>query len=281
MQRFSFTYNNPSSDWVPPWDDTCAYMVWQKERGAEGTEHFQGYVRFKKKMRWNAAKKWFRVESIHVEKAKGTEGQNRDYCTKEDTRIDGPWELGKFKETKQGQRSDLERIADSLIKGSGLKEVAIEDPGSFMRYHSGIVRFSELVHENTEIREVYCLILWGRTGVGKTHRIRTRFPGVFEVINSRDPWGKYNGQKEIVFDEFDWKAWSVQDMNRYCDKWSCNLDARYNNKDAKWNKVFIIGNTDPMTWWSGVNPELREAFFRRVSVIEIKNREQEINLDGI
>jgi len=253
-------------------------MVYQRERGENGTAHIQGYIRFKKQHRFKAVKEWM-GEELHIEQAKGTEGENRAYCTKSETRIEGPWEIGEFKETKKGKRSDLEKIADMLNSNCSIKDVAMEIPGSFMRYHGGIVKYSELMTSDVEVRDIKCYVLWGTTGTGKTHRARTTYPLAYGVINSRDPWGAYNDQTEVLFDEFDWHDWNLVDMNRYCDKWSCRLDARYNNKIAKWNRVIICANTSPALWWPNAPIELRSAFFRRVIVFEIKNMDDEVKID--
>ena len=48
-KAYCFTVNNPG-EWTPAsvWDaNIMDYMIAQKERGEQGTEHYQGYVRFK------------------------------------------------------------------------------------------------------------------------------------------------------------------------------------------------------------------------------------------
>lgn len=64
-------------------------FVVQLEKGAdEETPHMQGYVRFPSQRKFSAVKKiWPRG---HIEKAKGSVRQNVAYCTKKDTRVDGP-----------------------------------------------------------------------------------------------------------------------------------------------------------------------------------------------
>ena len=57
-------------------------------------------------------KRFFNDESLHLEQARATRAKARDYCRKEDTRIDGPWEHGDFDAGGQGKRNDILTIWD-------------------------------------------------------------------------------------------------------------------------------------------------------------------------
>lgn len=81
----------------PKWvENEMSYMVYQREKApTTGTEHFQGYVCFKKKRTLGWIKN--NIDSTaHWAKCKGTPEQNKEYCTKDDTRVDGtsPVEYG-------------------------------------------------------------------------------------------------------------------------------------------------------------------------------------------
>lgn len=283
-KRWVFVFNNAPTDWAPPQQvSEVAYMVWQRERGEQGTEHVQGYVRFNAYKRFNTAKNYFSVPEIHIEPARGTEDQNMKYCTKEETRIAEPWLFGEFQPNagRQGTRNDIHEVTDKIIQGSCLKAISLEHPEVFVKYHVGLERFADLHRPlpplERDIR-VYCL--WGATGTGKTHRARTTFPEAYEVSAGRDPWGMYTDQTTVIFDEFEWERWTIQSMNKYLDKWRCQLDARYHDKYAHWTRVIIISNTNPWDWWPLAPVPLREAIFRRFqNVIEVLNREQIINFE--
>lgn len=279
--RWIFVMNNPG-EWRPPSGSDVAYMIYQLEKGEQGTTHLQGYVRFTKRKRFNACKRWFSNDAIHLEKAEGNEKQNKDYCSKEDTRLEGPWEFGTFdpKQGISGRRTDLEDIAEKITKGATAKQIATDHPGDFIRYHQGIYALIQEVQPLPPMeREVQVIVLWGPTGTGKTHRIRHACPDIYDVKPGRDPWGSYSGQEAIFFDEFDWSRWSIQDMNRYLDKWRCLLDARYRDRYAAWTRVAICANSDPMTWWPDERSRpLIDAFRRRIpNVIEVLSKEQVID----
>lgn len=282
--RWTFTFNNPPPGFELSIDDDVDYLVYQIERGS--TTHVQGYLRFKSRKRFTTALNWLHgkgMDGVHIEAAKGTEEDNKNYCTKNDTRIEGPFEFGNYKgdSGKQGKRSDLEKIAKDLQEGRELKEIAIEHPADFIRYHGGIQAMQLLIAPQPSLtREISTVILWGNTGTGKTHRIMHSYPNIYSVKPGRDPWGSYRGEKEILFDEYDYEKWSLQEMNRFCDKWRCLLDARYRDRYAEWNKVFILANSNPRSWWPMATQMLLDAFYRRLTGIWLVNS-QEPTLDQI
>lgn len=282
--RWCFTMNNPGV-WRPPAkDEQVEYIVWQRERGAEGTEHIQGYIRFKGYKRMTTAKKWLNNNGVHLEKAKGTEEQNRTYCTKEDTRMEGPFEEGTFKAEagKQGARTDLTEVVEKVKTGATRTEIAREHGEVFIKYHQGITQLIQAVKPPPpKEREVRVLWLWGPTGTGKTHRVRHMSEDVYVVLPGRDPWGNYAGQKTIFFDEFDDKQWTIQDMNRYLDKWSCELNCRYYNKHAEWTQVAVASNQPPDSFYENETALLRQALLRRITrVVHVTSREQSIDEPG-
>lgn len=151
-----FTINNPSEQLA--FDDRVAYAVWQKEKGENGTEHFQGYLELSKKGRISAVKALGgEMVRAHLERRRGTQEQARAYAMKEDTRVDGPWEHGTFTAREQGSRSDI-AAAVSALKEGGLKRVAEDCPEAYVKYYRG---FQALQRELQVVRpEVFIPRPW-------------------------------------------------------------------------------------------------------------------------
>ena len=289
--RWCFTINN-YGEYFPVFDEaTMEYMIFQEEIApTTGTHHLQGYVRFKTAKQMLAAKKAIAGASglsPEMTPAKGTEEQNRTYCTKDESKSrkpgTQPHEFGVYSPDsgKQGKRTDLENIAQQVIGGMAIRDVARENPVDFIRYHQGIHALAQLVTPLPPVqRQVKVICMWGPTGTGKTHRVRMAFPEVFEVTPGRDPWGTYNGEKTILFDEFDYSKWTIQEMNRYLDKWRCNLSARYHDRFGGWTLVVICANSRPESWWPAEgNSLLKSAFLRRITTtVWVENQEMEIPL---
>lgn len=145
-RTWCFTLNNPEGEL--PENQSARYIVWQLEKGANGTPHYQGYVELAKPARLAAMKKW--LPRAHWELRKGNRDQARVYCMKEDTRAEGddvgPWERGDFAAGGQGSRRDLAQVADMVHQGATLQEIAQECSVAFIKFHKGIKALQQQLH---------------------------------------------------------------------------------------------------------------------------------------
>jgi hypothetical protein len=284
-KRWSFTVNNPG-EYRPNWDPTAMdFLVFQIERGESGTPHIQGYVRFRNCKKLDAAKNAIVCREAHMDISRGDEASNIAYCTKAEGRIAGPWTFGTAKPEagRKGARNDLTQVAEAA-KTMTLRQLAVEYPAQVLKYSTHIQKFQELIKAPVPVqRPVFVHVLWGATGVGKSHRIRMNYPPADLYVISghgRDPWGQYEGERTVAFEEFDWSQWPIDDMKRLLDKWQVRLDARYTDKLARYTVVFITANTNPAGWYCMNGEPDRQAFFRRISrTTEILGQEQEVEME--
>lgn len=276
--RWTFTLNNPADDARPMLNPMMDYIVWQLERGEAGTRHLQGYVRFVARKRLATAKDALRLgDGVHMEIARGSEEDNKRYCTKEETRIGGPTDHGEegnydADKGKQGFRSDLKGITERIIAGDSMRDIAIAKPVDFVRYHSGLRCLQDTVKAPPpDIRPVRAIWIWGPTGTGKTHWVRTMFQPeqVYAIVGlpAAHPWDGYTGQSTLLLDEWEDRFYPVTQMNAILDKWPLTLPARYSNKAAYWTTVIIVSNSSPNeaynTGATAVTEPLLQAFRRR------------------
>ena len=90
-----FTLNNPTPEKMDRILDSnqFRYIVYQLELSATGTRHLQGYIEFKKAVVFHEALEFFSSD-FHFERRRATRRQARDYCSKEESRVRGPWSVG-------------------------------------------------------------------------------------------------------------------------------------------------------------------------------------------
>lgn len=91
-KKWCLTLNNYSDDEYNSISKLCFENegIIGKEIGESGTEHLQGFIKFKKPVRLTALKK---INSrIHWEKTKGTDKQNFLYCSKDNNYIQNLYE---------------------------------------------------------------------------------------------------------------------------------------------------------------------------------------------
>lgn len=274
--RWCFTLNNPGN--FRPCDLSCVnYMIFQLEKGKEGTPHLQGYVRFVQKKRLSAVKNAWHdtpMNTAHWEPARYPERVNHDYCSKSKTHLDGPWEHKpqNYKESSgvQGHRSDLDAVLQTIDSGASFRTIATSHPIEWIKYNKGLQSYATVTKEpediRTDLRQVSVEILFGPTNTGKTFRTFHKYKGeCYFVKPGRDPWGNYEYEPIIIFDEFDPEQWSIQKMNDICDVYPCKLDCRYQDKFLAATKVIIIANSHPHQWWFLARRALQNAFFRRIT----------------
>lgn len=113
------------------------------------TPHLQGFIIFNKQQRVKGVKGILNNNTIHLEPMKATKKANLDYTSKSesyDEEADIFISLGDF-ETKQGQRNDIRALAKKIDDGASIKDIAKEDPVSFIKYHAGITKYASLVQK--------------------------------------------------------------------------------------------------------------------------------------
>lgn len=258
---------------------TMAYLVWEREVGEQGTTHLQGYVRFHSRLRMGQVAQIF--PRAHLSLARGSEEQNRTYCTKGRGECGSDFgEEGQFQKEQgvAGRRTDLKRAVE-ILKERGLDALIEEDPVSYVQYSHGLTKLAETLQQKPpSMRPVETIILWGEPGTGKTYRTVIKYPEAYKVRVGRDPFGDYQGEKIIVFDEYDFEKWPIELMNELCDIYRLRLDCRYSNKWAYWEKIIIISNINPGYWWQYAPQVKKDAFMRRVvKIVEVTNKEESID----
>ena len=86
-----FTINNPKQTEQEFYDYLCTlnnlkYFTFQRERGDEGTEHFQGYIEFSMPKKFSTMRNVLSEKSIgvqaHIEMRNGTKKDAHDYAKK-------------------------------------------------------------------------------------------------------------------------------------------------------------------------------------------------------
>jgi len=85
-KRWCFTLNNYTDEDLEKFQSlpsVVTYVIYGKEVGENGTPHLQGYLELKTKRRMNGVKEML-CSRVHLEVAKGTQEENKKYCSKQD-----------------------------------------------------------------------------------------------------------------------------------------------------------------------------------------------------
>jgi len=202
-RRWCFTINNPElalvdGDWEELEKKGLRYAVYQYEKGEKGTPHFQGYLELTKPKRISGIKKidpFF--EKAHFTMANGTAAENKTYCTKEEGRLQGPWEYGQMGGS-QGERSDLLAFRDAVksgLRGRQLVDVDALAP-SYIKYQKGYDALVKAYSIKPSRRELRVTFHYGPAGTGKTFCCHSEDAYMYDG-NGNGFWLGYEGQSKV------------------------------------------------------------------------------------
>ncbi len=263
-RSWCFTWNNPG-DRSPLLGD-ARYVISQLERGDSGTLHWQGYAEFNAPIRMAAAIATLAISTAHMERRRGTRDQARDYCRKDDTRVAGttPLEQGVWRDSGQGNRTDLQAVADAIQEGVGLSQLAEAHPVAIIRYHHGIERLMAIVSPPPHRRMPKVFILYGPTDLGKS-RAAAHIAGADAFWFPRPQNGHayaagYTGQRTIVFDDF--YSWIPYDLLlRICDRYPLMFNVMGGAAPCLAEQIIFTSNQNPDRWYPNI-PN-KAAMYRR------------------
>ncbi len=245
------------------------YVMFQRERGEkEKTEHIQMFLIFSVAKRFSTVKKLF--PRAHIEEVKGTNIQARDYCSKSETRVSGPYEFGEFAEERA--RTDVKGFLQLVKEGVDSETISGLYPSMYLRNLGKVeqIRQNALYEKFRKVmRDVEVTYIYGPPGSGKTKYIVDTFGlgNFYDVpVYDKSAFDKYAGEDVIVFDEFN-SQFKIPYMNKLIDRYPVLLPARYSNKVACYTKIYIVSNLPLDKQYEFVQmskPELYHAFCRRI-----------------
>lgn len=273
-----FTINNPQYEPESfkeklAKDDGIKAVIFQKEKGEQGTEHYQGYVELAKRNRLSFLRS--RLSDVaHYERRRGTAQQAIDYCSKEDTRVSGPYDFGEFTLDEPGQRNDLIATRATLEKG-GLTAVAQEHYAEFVRYHRGLeAAFNRLTSRDREPVTVDLFI--GNPGVGKSRLAWEMDPQLHSQPAESAWFDGYECHKTLLLEDFA-GASSHKTLSatlRLLDRYPLRLAIKGGFTWLKATRIILTTNIHPRQWYQWDHRENQyAALARRIHNVHVWERD--------
>lgn len=182
--------------------ERLSFFVGQRERCPNtGKIHWQAYCRLSQPISFTTIKTW--LPRAHIENAKGNEAQNIAYCTKEDSRVSGPYEQGD--RSQQGKRKDIDTVREMVKAGKRMREIA-----DVVSSYQGLRFAAEFIKFQPPPRRVPPIIYWvhGSTGSGKTRWAFERAADlrleVCRILGTKQSvfFDPYIDQMFVLFDDF-------------------------------------------------------------------------------
>lgn len=193
------------SEGLAVFDGTVRYICFQLECGEGGKEHFQGYVEFNRSVRLTDVRRIV-SDTAHWEPRRGTAAQARNYCQKDDTRVEGPWEHGSHS-GGSGERTDLIAFRDAIKEGEN-KENLYESHPALMARYPRFYNSLKMIKRPKRTDDFVVTLIYGDPGVGKTKFIWDKWEDAeggfwqLPVVTSQLWFDTYDGQMHVLMDDF-------------------------------------------------------------------------------
>lgn len=265
---------------------TITYFCMADEEGS--MHHTHVFVVFASRVRFSMVKRYF--PEAHIERCRGTVSDNVNYVKKS-----GKWELDKNKQEKKiegtfeeygtqppdskGKRNDMSDLYQMVLDNMTNAEILAINQDYILqidkldKIRTTILteRFKETVRLDLEV-----IYISGATGTGKTRGVleSNGYSNVYRVTDYLHPFDGYACQPVICFDEFR-SSLKLKEMLLYCDIYPIELPARFSNKYACFNKIYIVSNWSLEKQYPEIQKEDEEswkAFLRRIHKVIIYDK---------
>lgn len=229
-----------------------------------------------------------RFPTAHIESAKGTSKENRDYIRKEgrwassekaETSVEGTfYEYGEIPSEAEEKSPKMHQLLQDVKDGYTTQEIIEENSGfAFKSKEIDVLRETVCFDKyKTENRVLEVHYLYGDSGTGKTRSVYEKHPAS-DICRITDYGGRngirfdgYHGQSVLVFEEFHSQI-PIASMLNYLDIYPLNLPARYNDKVACYTTVYITSNIPLEAQYQDIQRcqmETWNAFLRRIHVVK-------------
>lgn len=266
-----------------------AYFCLADEIATTGTFHTHVYLYSHSPIRFGTVKR--RFPTAHIDKALGSSAENRDYIRKEgkwagtdkvETQVaDSFLEYGAPPSEEEEKAPKMYQLIKDVEDGFTTPEIIRSNP-SFALKGRDIddlrVRLTTEKAQN-ENRKLMVYYLFGAAGTGKTRSIMDKYPAK-DVCRITDYGGRngvhfdaYISQPVLVFEEYHSQI-PIAAMLNYLDIYPVRLPARYSDKVACYDTVYITSNIPLDQQYRDVQRcelETWRAFLRRIhKVVEFR-----------
>lgn len=232
------------------------YFCMEDEITDSGMLHTHLYFETDSNCRFSTIKNRF-PRIAHIDKAFGTPKECRDYVRKEGKYKDSEKALTSKPETfeeegdlqEERSQNKYKKLVTLIEQGLTNYEIMkIEPSYAFRIKDMDIIRFNVMqMKYSKEIRNIKVIYMYGAPGSGKTKSIFEKHDGnsICRITSYKKDrtvnFDSYNMQPVLVFEEFNGQV-AIESMLNYLDIYPLTLPARYSDKVACYETVYITSN---------------------------------------
>ncbi len=252
---------------VPPKPDWVKYVIYQLEQcPSTKKDHYQMYAEFSDKVTIKKIHEW--LPGCHVENRYGKQSDAIRYCSKEESRVEGPWEQGN--KNNMGERNDLEDsyklVMENATKKNPAKVAVEEHTGTFIRYGKNIMDTAAQVIEPRDYKP-YVKVYHGSTGTGKSRLAHEELPDAFVWTPTLGKWwGNYFAQEDIIIEEFRGQL-TLGDMLMLLDRYEHTVEVKGGFRTFRGRNIIICSPKHPSEWYLNQSDDRIDQLLRRIDEV--------------
>lgn len=255
------TWNNPQEDWKTILENfTADFAIGQLEKGENGTPHLQFAIYFASSITAHR----FKGKPCFI---KGCPASDADkitaYCSKEDTRVEGPYQYGT--RPSKAKRKDYD-AALALIKERRPLEIEAD---VLLTCWSNIRKVESELAKPTGSETTRGIWIYGKPGVGKSHFVRSLTNNSQYDKSQNKWWDNYQYQDDVLLDDFDVGGRCLAHyLKIWADKYPFRAEIKGASISTNFKRFFVTSNYRIRDIFGQEDPILLSAIERRFSEIE-------------
>lgn len=203
--------------------------------------------------------------------SRGNPEQNKQYCTKPESRAAGhlPKELGT--PTSQGERTDLATYTAAILAGANKRCLATTFPTQFLKYPRGtdsLLAATNKPRDNSVSNIVVVYV--GGTGTGKTWRAHTELKARFGVDGyyvhegGSKWWDGLEKHKGVLLDDYSGE-WPITYLLKVLHEHPQKVEVKCGMVELQAKYFVITSNLEPDSWYPNADLPHKEALKRRIT----------------
>lgn len=255
------------------------YFHGQTERAPNtGRIHVQAVVCSWKQLRFGSWKRALGAE-CHIEGVRDWAAAVR-YCHKSESRCDDPFSFGEPPVLRQGTRSDLGEVKNSILNGTSTWDLMNNHFDTYARYGKFFAQFKQMyemrARRSAGFSSPEVFIYWGASGMGKSRRAEYEAKekyGVHGYYRLTGKWfDSYDGEKALIIDEFVGHL-APTFLLQLLDGYPVLLPQKHAGAMSQLRSIWITSNANPDSWWPKLRtspswtPEWDAALRRRATTV--------------
>ena len=237
--------------------EKASFFVFQLEEGKEnGYRHYQCFCQYDHPTRFSSIRKAFMSHGFTVQYVMPRQFSVASclaYCSKESSRVEGPWTRGEATLPSTDAKTILLDAENQIAEGVTTVDALLLNPETrpAIRRHVTYLRAIEEAALRSRWsktdRSVTTHLLWGPPRTGKTWSLthqRYSYNDIYRITDWVHPWDSYRSQPILILDEFDPDDVDFHLLCQILEGYPLELSARYSNAWAAWSEVWIVSNAD-------------------------------------